>query len=260
VNPLDGLLRAEIALFFLECARVTGVVIVAPLSWVNAPNRLKVTLVLLLTFVAHGASARAIVPNSLVEIGLALAIELMVGVAMGFVVRVVVATAEICGEIVSPAIGLGVATAFDPTSHSTQSLISSLLRQLTVMLALIIGIHRVLLGGLLAGFQVLPVGTATEPGKLLPLLVDISSLAISAGLRIALPLVAILYMTQIALAFIARAAPQMQVFNVGFAVMLAVGMFLLAAILPDIGRGFLIELSQVGTRLEDVLGALGAVR
>ncbi|MGC4064333.1 MAG: flagellar biosynthetic protein FliQ [Polyangiaceae bacterium] len=86
VNPLDGLLRAEIALFFLECARVTGVVIVAPLSWVNAPNRLKVTLVLLLTFVAHGASARAIVPNSLIEVGLALAVELVVGIAMGFVV------------------------------------------------------------------------------------------------------------------------------------------------------------------------------
>jgi flagellar biosynthetic protein FliR len=253
-------LRAEITLFLLECARVSGVVIVAPLSWVNAPNRLKVALVLLLTFVAHGVSSRAIVPNSSLEAGLALAIEFVVGVAMGFVVRIVVAVAEICGEIVSPAIGLGVATAFDPTSHSTQSLIATLLRQLAMMLALIIGIHRVLIGGLLAGFQVLPVGTVSDPGRLLPLFVEISSLAISAGLRIALPLVAILYMTQIALAFIARAAPQMQVFNVGFAVMLAVGLFLLAAILPDMGRGFLIEFSSVGTRLEEVLGILGAVR
>jgi flagellar biosynthesis protein FliR len=65
-------------------------------------------------------------------------------------------------------------------------------------------------------------------------------------------------MTQIALAFVARAAPQMQVFNVGFAVMLAVGLFLLAAILPDVSRGFIIELSQIGPRIEAILSTLGA--
>jgi flagellar biosynthetic protein FliR len=259
VISLDGLLRAEIALYLLECARVAGVIIVAPLAWLNAPNRVKVSLVLLLAFVAHGLSERAIVPGSMLEAGLDLATEFVVGLAMGFVVRIVFSAAEICGEILAPAIGLGVATAFDPSAHANQSIITSILRQLTILLALIVGIHRVLLGGLLMGFRLLPVGTASAPGRLLPEFVELSSLAISAGVRIALPLVAILYMTQIALAFIARAAPQMQVFNVGFAVMLAVGLFLLAIILPDISRSFLIELSQIATRLEAVLGGLGAV-
>jgi len=92
----------------------------------------------------------------------------------------------------------------------------------------------------------------------LPGLVQLSSSVISSGVRIALPLVAILYMTQIALAFIARAAPQMQVFNVGFAVMLAVGLSVFALIMPDIARAFVIELSQVGIRLEEALVLFGA--
>ena len=259
MTGLDGLIRAEIALFLLECARVAGVIIVAPLAWVNSPTRVKIVLVLFLGFVAHGTSDRAIAPGSAVETGYYIGVEFMVGFSMGFVVRIILSVAEMCGEIMSPAIGLGVATAFDPTTHANQSIISSILRQLTVMVALVIGVHRVLLGGLLAGFRLLPVGTAATPARLLPAIVELSALAISGGVRIALPLVAILYMTQIALAFIARAAPQMQVFNVGFAVMLAVGLFLLATILPDISRSFVAELSQVGPRIEAILVALGAV-
>jgi flagellar biosynthetic protein FliR len=231
---------------------------IAPLAWMNAPVRIKVALVLMLAFVAHGLSNQTVAPSSMYDAGLSLCSELMVGIAIGFVVRIVVSIAEICGEIISPAIGLGVASAFDPTTQAQQAVISTILRNFMVFVALIVGVHRVVLGGLLVGFRLLPVGTARAPGQLLPVFIEMSSLAIEAGVRIALPLVAILYMTQIALAFVARAAPQMQVFNVGFAVMLAVGLFLLAAILPDMSRGFVIEFSQIGSRLEEILGTLGA--
>lgn len=259
MTALEDLLRAELALFVLECARVAGVIMIAPLAWLNAPMRIKVALVLMLAFVGHGLSARTVVPRSVFETGLMMCSELLLGIAMGFVVRLVVATAEIVGEIASPAIGLGIATSFDPTTHSQQSVLTSLLRYFVIFIALIIGVHRVVLGGLLAGFRLLPVGTVGAPGLLLPTFVEQSSLAIEAGVRIALPLIAILYMTQIALAFVARAAPQMQVFNVGFAVMLAVGLFLLGAILPDMSRGFIIELSQIGPRIEAILATLGAL-
>lgn len=257
---LEGLLRAEIAVFLLECARITGVIIIAPLAWVTAPARVKIALVLMLAFVVHGLSNQAVAPVSAFEAGLSLCSEFAVGIAMGLVVRIVVAIAEMCGDFVSPAIGLGVAASFDPTTHQNQSVIANILRHLMIFVALIIGVHRVVLGGLLTGFRLLPVGTANAPGHLLPIFVKLSSRAIESGVRIALPLVAILYMTQLALAFIARAAPQIQVFNVGFAVMLAVGLFILAAILPDISRSFIIELSQVGPKLEEILGTLGAVR
>lgn len=258
MSSLDGILTTELSLFLLECGRISGVIIVAPLAWMHAPNRIRVVLVLLLGLVAHGLSVRAQAPGSPLLVASALVVELAIGIAMGLVIRFVVAIAEICGEVMSPAIGLGMASAFDPATQSHGSQISSILRYFFVLIALLIGVHRVLLGGLLVGFRMLPVGAAGNIATALPGLVQLSSSVISAGVRIALPLVAILYMTQIALAFIARAAPQMQVFNVGFAVMLGVGLTVFALILPDIARAFVIELSQVGTRLEDVLVLFGA--
>lgn len=255
---LDGILRTEFALFILECARISGVVMVAPLAWVHAPNRVRVVLVILLGFVAHGLSAGISAPESPLQLGMALVAELSIGIIMGLVVRFVVAIAEVCGEVMSPAMGLGMASTFDPATQSHQSNLSNLLRYFVVLVALLMGIHRVLIGGLLAGFRLLPVGTAGNVGLALPSLIQLSGSVIASGVRIALPLIAILYMTQIALAFIARAAPQMQVFNVGFAVMLAVGLTVFALILPDIARALVVELSQVGTRLEDALILFGA--
>jgi flagellar biosynthesis protein FliR len=258
VTSLDGILRTELSLFLLECGRIAGVILVAPLAWVQAPVRVRAALVLLLGLVAHGLSTSAELPPSPVLVASALVSELAIGIAMGFVVRFVVAIAEVCGDVIAPAIGLSMASSFDPSTHSHQSQIATILRYLVILIALLGGVHRILLGGLLEGFRLLPVGTASNLALALPSLIQFSSALIATGVRIALPLIAILYMTQIALAFIARAAPQMQVFNVGFAVMLAVGLTVFALILPDIARAFVIELSQVGRRLEEALVLFGA--
>jgi flagellar biosynthesis protein FliR len=258
VSGFESLLRSELSLFLLECARIAGVIIVTPLAWAHAPNRVRAILVLLLGWIAHGLSARGAVPGSTLEVVYAIVLELAVGLGIGLVVRFVIAGAEVCGEVMSPAIGLGMASTFDPATQSHDSPIGNILRYFVILVALLTGLHRVLLGGLLAGFRLLPVGTTSNAAVALPGLVQLSSSVLSAGVRIALPLVAILYMTQIALAFIARAAPQMQVFNVGFAVMLAVGLTVFALVLPDIARAFVIELSQVPSRIEDELVLFGA--
>ena len=254
----DGIVRTELSLFLLECGRISGIIMIAPLAWANAPVRVKAVLVLLLGFVAHGLSVKAAVPESTLLVATAMVVELGIGIVVGLIVRFIVAIAEIAGEIIGPAIGLSMASAFDPTTQSNQSQLGAILRYLMIFIALLIGVHRVLLGGLLASFRLLPVGTAESIAVALPGLVQLSVAVISAGVRIALPLVAVLYMTQIALAFIARAAPQMQVFNVGFAVMLAVGLSVFALMLPDFARAFVIELSQVAKRIEDMLFVFGA--
>lgn len=80
--------------------------------------------------------------------------------------------------------------------------------------------------------------------------------AISSGIRIAIPVLALLFITQVALAFISRAAPAMQIFSVGFAVTLTVGAVALILILPDIGRELIVEMSYVGRQLEQVAAAM----
>jgi flagellar biosynthesis protein FliR len=259
VNGLDTRLASEAGLFVLEATRAGGVIAIAPLSWSTAPNQTKAALVLLLAFLAHGIRPPEAPPlEALGASAWIVVVELLVGVSIGFVVRCTIAIAETCGEIISPSLGLGVAHIFDPSTQSSNTLISALLRHLAILLALAAGLHRVVLAGLLASYRLIPVGMVGRPGDLLPLMLELTKLVLEAGLRAALPLVAILFMLQVTLGFIARAAPQMQIFNVGFSVTIGVGVVVLIYVLPDMSYGFLSELSHVGSRLETLIGMLGS--
>jgi flagellar biosynthetic protein FliR len=117
-------------------------------------------------------------------------------------------------------------------------------------------VHRVLLGSVLASFRVLPPGTVVDSGRFAPSLVTLSAAALESGIRIALPLLGALFVSQVALAFISRAAPAMQIFSVGFAVTLSVGCLILVMVLPDIAHEMASELSRVGPEIDDLLVSL----
>ncbi len=242
----------------LECGRTAGLIIAAPLAWLNAPIRIRGALVLMLAFVIHGTGKPQNELTSLLETSWVFVSEFTLGIAMGLVVRFVVAMAEVAAEIIAPMLGLSVAHVFDATSHSSQNLMTTLMRHVSVLIALAIGIHRVLLAALIGGFKAIPVGGAAAPANSLKLMCELSSNVLVVGVRLALPLLAVLFIVQITLAFVSRAAPQLQVFSVGFAIATAVGLVTLILIFPDITRGFIVEYSQVSTQLERLYGDMGA--
>jgi flagellar biosynthesis protein FliR len=102
----------------------------------------------------------------------------------------------------------------------------------------------------------LPPGELVNPGRVGGAILALTSQSVEAGVRIALPTVAVLFMVQIALAFIARAAPALQIFSVGFAVTLGVGMLVIVVSLPDTVRLLLAEASRVDMRLQALLTSL----
>ncbi len=257
MTALYPLLQQELTSLLLESARIAGLVIVAPLAWVRAPQRVKVGLVLMLVMVVHGRAATEPLPGHVLGTAWAVGTEIGLGIAMGLVVRAVVAIAEVCGDAVSPLLGLGVAHMFDGSGSSSQVLLAAIFRYMVILLALLVGLHRVVLSELLCSFDVVPVGRVASPALAFPTVLGLTVRTIESGVRIGLPMLAILFMTQLALAFVARAAPQLQIFSVGFAVTLAVGLGVLILFLPDMARGFTGELSWVGPKIEELIGTLG---
>ena len=251
---LDALLRSELGSFALEMARITGLVVVSPLLWLDAPKRIRAAIVVLLTFLVHGQGkvAPAIVgAPELAAVGVFG--ELALGAAMGFIVRLVLSVAEVAANAASPLIGFGIAQVFNPATGDTDTVLTALMRQLALWIALLTGLHHVVIGTLLASFQAVPVGTLIAPSRVFPLMLEASSNVLSTGVRLALPLMAVLFMVQVALGFVSRAAPAMQIFSVGFAFTLVTGGVVLALSLPDFGRELAAELSFVGTRMEATL-------
>ena len=257
MNGLDVFLRNEAALVVLEAVRISGMIIVAPIGFTQAPNRVKAALIVLLTFAVHGSFGREVVSEAPVEsMAFAVVGELVLGVAIGFVPRLIIAAVEAAGENIGANMGLGAAQIFDPTSHASQNAITQILRDLSVLLGVLVGLHRVVIGAVIGSFRVVPPGSVHHLENLTEMMLTLSSDALSTGIKIAIPILAVLLVTQVALAFVSRAAPAMQIFSIGFAVTIGVGALLLILTLPDIGYDVAAEMSRVGERIETLVLAV----
>jgi flagellar biosynthetic protein FliR len=256
---LDALTR-EAAAFGLEIARISGVFLAAPILWSSAPMQVRAGLVLAIAFVSHGASNASAVPlMSFENVVVAVPGELFIGVAMGLVVRFCIASVEVAGDIMSPLLGFSAATLFDPHTQAHESPVTKILHTLCVLLLLLLGVHRVLLGALIGSFHAIPVGTVVHPEFATAHIVELSARTIVTGFRLALPVVATLLVIQLGLAFVSRAAPSLQIFSIGFALCMVVGSVILIGSLPELAREIEVDLAQIGTRLDAVLTAIAGV-
>jgi flagellar biosynthetic protein FliR len=156
----------------------------------------------------------------------------------------------------SPLLGFGAATLFDPHTQAHETPLTKMLHTLCVLLLVLLGVHRVLLGALLGSFHAIPVGTLVHPELATADIAHLSARAIVTGLRLALPVVATLLLVQLGLAFISRAAPSLQIFSIGFAISMVAGALVIVGSLPELAREIEVELSQVGMRLDTVLTAM----
>jgi flagellar biosynthetic protein FliR len=251
--------RPQIALAALEAARLSGVVAVSPIPWTNAPQRVRVGLVVVLLAAVHGQGDSPVREmESAGWVATEMFTELIVGVSIGMVVRFAIATAEITGSAVSMPMGFGASQAFDPTSGTSDTVLTRVFRLLAMLLAVSIGLHRVMLGTLLSSFRYLPVGTAHHLEATFPIFLELSSHVLLVGMQIALPLFSILLMANVALGFVSRAAPSMQIFNVGFAVLLATGAAVTLLSLPDLGQEVVSEFRRDAVYFERLIGEFSA--
>lgn len=262
VVSVPELFRPEIGLAALELGRISGVVAVSPIPWSNTPARVKVGLVLFLLLAvhghgqAHGAQPLGDIPSAAWAAS-NIATEFIIGLSIGMVVRLSVVVAEIAGSAVAMPMGFSAAQAFDPTMGSMDNALTRMFRQLALLLALITGLHRAMLGSLLSSFRIVPVGSRAHIEASFPLFLELGAHVISVGVQLALPLLSVLLMANVALAFVARAAPSMQIFNVGFAVLLATGAAVLVISLPDMSRELAIGYDKNARFLERLLVELG---
>jgi flagellar biosynthetic protein FliR len=227
-------LGAWIAGFILPLSRVLALVAAAPVfGHTSIPIRVKIGLGMLLTLiVAPTASVPpdfdALSSHGVVTMGE----QILIGLAMGFAMRVVFAAVEMAGELASLTMGLGFATFFDPQSQGQSSVVSQFLSVLALMFFLAIDGHLLLLSALAESFSSLPIGSTSVSGAGFRNVAQWGAVIFSAGVQLSLPIVAALLITTAALGILTRAAPQLNIFGVGFPITLGVGLFMIGLALP----------------------------
>ncbi|MTV41852.1 flagellar biosynthetic protein FliR [Duganella radicis] len=226
-----------IASLLWPLARIMALIAASPLLGNSAvPASVKVSLgVGIAAIVAPAVPAwPATDPLSMAGL-LIVAQEMLIGLAMGFSIRIIFAAVEMAGEISSLTMGLGFATFFDPTTQGRSSAISQFLSLVATMAFLSVNAHLVLLSALVESFSTLPVSSIPVYGGGFKQLADWGGRIFSTGVQLSLPIVAALLITNVALGILTRAAPQLNLFGIGFPITLGVGLLVIAMTLPYLG-------------------------
>lgn len=155
-----------------------------------------------------------------------------IGLAIGFAARLVVAVFELVGQIVGFQMGLGFAAFFDAATSAQSSATGRFYGNLAVLLFVALNGHLMVLMAVLRSFEAFPVDQNFLQAAGTLKLYMLGAELFASAFWIALPVVALLMFTNLALGIVSRVAPQMNIFAIGFPVTLGVGLIGMAVTLP----------------------------
>lgn len=215
--------------------RVLALFTSAPLlSHKSIPARVRIALSLFVTIlIAPTAPAAAVSPYSVTGV-LLIVQQVVIGVALGFAIQIAFAAAELAGDLIGLQMGLSFASFIDPQNSEQTPIVGSFLGLATMLLFFSINGHLFLIGALAETFQTIPVGIDGLNWLSWSPLVASGSAVFSAGLQIAMPVIGALILANLALGVLTRAAPQLNLFAVGFPITLIAGMLVLLLALPRV--------------------------
>lgn len=202
-------LRAKIALSFLVALAAQASLPVAPVVSFNDPDALAVVLQ-----------------------------QVVIGLSIGFAVRLVFAAVELAGEVVGFQMGLNFAAFFDPSMNTQSSAVARFFAQMASLLFVVMNGHLMVLMAVTQSFVAFPVSPHFLDALASMQLQKLGSEIFSSALWIALPMVGILLFTNMALGIISRVSPQMNIFAIGFPITLVVGILAIAITLPMLDQPF----------------------
>lgn len=150
--------------------------------------------------------------------------QILIGAAMGFVLQIFLQMFVVAGQIIAMHMGLGFASMVDPSNGVSVTVLSQFHLMLMTLLFLATNGHLVMLEVLAESFYTLPIGMGFITTNHLWELATWGTWMFGSALLIALPAAASMLIINFSLGVITRAAPQLNIFAIGFPAMLVIGL------------------------------------
>lgn len=239
--PLDLTnLLPHLPTWLLVFFRLTGLFVIAPLfSSLAVPARIRIGWALALSLcvypvlLARPESAAALQtvlahPLSLWTLPFCLAAELALGALMGYLATLPLVGLQLAGLMSDQQLGTGLASVFNPEwSDDEQGVLSQIYFVLGLFLFILLGGDRALVLALLESFRDVPLGSFTVTQSHLLLVAGLLTAAFDIALRVAAPLLCLVFLETVAMGFIARTVPQMNILSIGFPMRILLGLSVL---------------------------------
>jgi flagellar biosynthesis protein FliR len=232
-----GLGEAQVMATLLVLARVGPLFAFGPVFGSRLINgRARSIAAVGLSFGLAPAVARdVVVPQNVVELTMALAGEVLIGLAFAYVVALLMAAVQAAGAMLDTLIGFSYGALVDPVSGAQASVLSNTYAMMAAVVFLAIGGDAFVLEGLARSYELLPAGDPAQLGQVS----EVARVAFSgiflAALQIAAPVLVAILLTDAAMGVATRAVPQMNAFALSFPIKIVVGLLVLVASLPFAG-------------------------
>lgn len=217
----------------LGTARAAGFVLLAPpfaSRTVPVPARAAFAFLLAVTALpATRTHAPDLAVGPLVTAGVT---EVAIGAGLGFLVYLLFTAVQTAGDLIDVTGGFSLQPGFDPMALTMNSSIGRLHYLLATTLLFTTGGHALVVRGFLTSYQGLPVGAHLPTGELAAMVTHAISQMFLAALQIGGPMIAVLFLADVALALLSKAAPGLNVFSVGLPLKLTITVSLLALTIP----------------------------
>lgn len=223
----------QLTTWLLIFTRMASFIAVAPFFSVKGvPVLAKAGLAVFLTIATASLVPEVASSSSAFAYTLELVRETVVGLSLGFTANMIFQAVKIGGELIDLQMGFAMANIFDPFSGSRVTLMGQFQYYYATLLFLVLNGHHSLILAMVKSYQIVPLAGAQMSGLLVEQMLNIFVGMFAIALKIAVPVMAVLIISDISLGLVARTVPQLNVFILGFPVKAALGMLVVALILP----------------------------
>jgi len=253
VSFSDTQITHWVASLLLPLFRISALLLSMPIIGGHLlPMRIRLYLALLLTAVLLPT-----LPESTIVLDFNLATLLLVlqevlnGLLLGLALQLFFQLFILAGQLLASQMGLAFASTMDPASGASNVVLGQFLNILAILLFLAINGHLLIIGTLAESFHSTPIGSGFLTARYPALLAQFSPL-LSGALLLVLPQIIALLVVNLAFGFMSRAAPQLNIFSIGFALSLLVGLFVLWIGLAGFADSFAAFAGEAFIRLREL--------
>lgn len=243
-------------LFSLIVMRMSGAIALNPiLGRSNVPARFKASLVLVISLMLYIGFEGNLqhVPVNMVEYGVMLIKELLLGLTLGFSMELTLLIVRFASAIMDFSMGLSMAQIYDPESHAQMTVTSGMYYAFLVLLFFAVNGHIRLIGIFFSSGVFVPFGEVTLSPELSMAMLHIFQECVLMGLQFAFPLVAMELVAETAVGILMRVIPQINVFVVNFQVKIIVGMMMLVFLFSPMADKLYVMLDDMFASLMQLL-------
>lgn len=234
LTGLTGLIGNWADVFFLVLVRMTGLFVITPVfGRKNMPAYIKIGFAFFSAVIVLAAKKfDPVYYNSFLEFGLLIAVEFIVGIALGFVSYMMFSAIYVAGQLIDMQIGFGMINVINPMHDIQVPITANFYHIVAVLVFLVIKGHQMVIKALYDSYRFVPIGGAVFDERITGDMIRLFGNVFTTGFRIAAPITASILVANVALGVMSKAVPQMNIFVIGMPVKILLGIIVMLITIP----------------------------